>query len=229
MRLSNLSGVLVINKILMLLRPVDGGYDPVSTELAQYYTQTEWQIFNPAMVDVLEAKIGGFQGKRILDLGGGPGQFAIEFAKRGGQVTWHDISKKYFSIVQGLAKAHGVELALSLGYLEEASKFLDNPFDLVFNRICWRYCLNDFKFAKLIHDLIRPGGWGYVNSDYWLENMSATVRLRFAVNAHTGIKIGHIIPPPGRLEKYFRGFGDLDVEVTSHPPKEHLFLNKRIG
>jgi SAM-dependent methyltransferase len=180
------------------------------------------------MVDVLEAKVGGFQGKRILDLGGGPGQFAVEFAKRGGLVTWHDISKHYSLIVEELAKANGVELALSLGYMEEASKFVGHPFDLVFNRICWMYCVNDFEFAKLIHDLIRPGGWGYVNSDYWIENMAASLRFRYAINAHTGIKIGHIIPPPGRLEKYFRGFGDLDVEVVVNPPKENLFLNKRI-
>ena len=216
----------MINQILMRLRPVEAGYDPVPLEHARSYTQTEWEIFNPAIVNVLEARIGGFEGKRILDLGAGPGQFAIEFAKRGGKVTWHDISRNYRAIVQDLAAAQGVELAYSLGYLEEASRLLDHPFDLVFNRICWIYCANDFAFARLIHGLIRPGGWGYVNSDYWLENMDRLTRFRLAVNTHTGIKLGHIIPPRGRLEKYFRGFG-LEVEVdASRPPKEHLFLHK---
>lgn len=216
----------MINKLLMKLRPVGGGYDPVPADHARYYTQTEWRTFNPTMVNILEARIGGFEGKRILDLGAGPGQFAIEFAKRGGKVTWHDISRNYLAIVKDLASAHGVDLDYSLGYLEEASRLMDHPFDLVFNRICWIYCANDFEFAKLIHDLIRPGGWGYVNSDYWLEKMDPLTKFRLAVNAHTGIKLGHIIPPQGRLEKYFRGFG-LEVEVDdTQPPKEHLFLHK---
>ena len=146
----------MINQLLMRLRPVGGGYDPVPLVHARSYTRTEWAAFNPAMVDVLEARIGGFEGKRILDLGAGPGQFAIEFAKRGGKVTWHDISRNYLAIVKDLAATLGVELEYSLGYLEEASRLLDHPFDLVFNRICWIYCANDYAFARLIHGLIRP-------------------------------------------------------------------------
>jgi SAM-dependent methyltransferase len=211
----------------MKLRPVAGGYDPVPLDHARRYTQTEWEHFNPVMVDTLEEKLGGFAGKRILDLGGGPAQFSIEFAKRGGVVTWHDVSRNYLSIVQELARTHGVVLNYSLGYLEEASRLVSEPFDLVFNRICWIYCTNDFRFARLIHDLIRPGGWGYINSDHALAVMGPLYRFRLAVNARTGIKLGHVVPPAGRLEQVFRGFGDLDVEARVVPPKEHIFLKKQ--
>ena len=218
----------MINELLMKLRSVERGYDPVPAEHARQYTQTEWGLFNPSVVDTLETKIGGFEGKRILDLGAGPAQFSIEFARRGGKVTWHDISRNYLAIVKELAAEHGVELEYSLGYMEEAARLLDRPFDLVFNRICWMYCANDFAFARLIHGLIRPGGWGYINSDYrFKDEVGALTRFRIAVNAKTGIKLGHIIPPPGRLEKYFRGFG-LEVEVDVRPPKEQIYLHKPV-
>jgi len=216
----------LINYFLQKLRPIAGGFDPVALGHAQWYTKTEWDIFNPVMVDVLEEKLGGFAGKRILDLGGGPGQFAIEFAKRGGEVTWHDVSRNYQSIVQDLARAHGVEIRFSLGYLEEAIRLRDEPFDLVFNRICWIFCAKDSEFARIIHELIRPGGWGYINSDYWVPAMGAFDQFRSAVNAYMGLKLGHVVPPAGRLERLFRSFGDLEVDVDVRPPKEHLFLRK---
>jgi SAM-dependent methyltransferase len=217
----------VINTLLMKLRPVAGGYDPVPVTHVREYAKKSWDMFNPGVVDELEARMGGFQGKRVLDLGAGPGQYAIEFARRGAAVTWHDISRNYMELVQELARENGVRLDFSLGYLEEAERLVDRPFDLVFNRICWMYCLNDYRFARLFHDLVRPGGWGYVNSDYHVAGMGAVWRLRFEMNRWTGWKLGHIIPPRGRLEKYFRGFGDMDVEVQEAPPKEQLFLRRR--
>jgi hypothetical protein len=47
------------------------------------YGAGEWQALNDASLDVLdelEQCIGRFQRKRILALGGGPGQYSIAFA-----------------------------------------------------------------------------------------------------------------------------------------------------
>ncbi|MGH8511738.1 MAG: hypothetical protein ACREU8_10280 [Gammaproteobacteria bacterium] len=70
-------------------RPEEG-WDPVPLEHAVKYGAGEWQAVNDAVLDELEQWIGGFGGKRILDLGGAPGQYSIAFAKRGGEVTWHE-------------------------------------------------------------------------------------------------------------------------------------------
>jgi SAM-dependent methyltransferase len=216
----------MINQWRAKRRPVAGGFDPIDRDYALKYAQGEWSSFSPALIDLIEDKIGGLSGKRVLDLGAGPGQYAVEFAKRGAQVTWHDISRNYESIAQAQAAAHGLEMAFSLGYLEEADRLLGAPFDLVFNRICWFYCMNDKKFARLVHNLIRPGGWGFIEN--FMNPPHGVRRMRYWLNAWTGIKVGYPPPPPGRLKRLFEHFPDLAVEmsvVSSH--NERYFLAKR--
>lgn len=216
----------MINKLLMKLRPVEGGYDPIPSEYAQSYANGEWDQFNPVLVDILEERLGGFAGKRILDIGAGPGQHAVTFARRGAQVTWHDISRNYMEFAKAKAASFNVEMEFSLGYMEEAARFQDRPFDLVFNRICWSYCLNDANFARVVHGLIRPGGHGYI--DNFVSPDQAFFRPRYWLNAATGIKVGHPYPPPGRLERLFLAFGDLDLEVMHRSAtNERLFLTRQ--
>ncbi|MDR3670278.1 MAG: class I SAM-dependent methyltransferase [Holophaga sp.] len=216
----------MINTILMKLRPVAGGFDPVSAGGARRYADYEWDHFSPGLVDELELRVGGLAGKRVLDLGGGPGQYAIEFARRGARVTWHDISRNYLAVARDRAAAQGAELEFNLGYLEEAARYLDQPFDFIFNRICWYYCVNDAAFARLVHGLMRPGGQAYI--DNFIHQAPGRFKPRYWLNAMAGVKIGHPVPPPGRLEKLFRSFGDLDQEVLQRTPRsERLLLTRR--
>jgi 2-polyprenyl-3-methyl-5-hydroxy-6-metoxy-1,4-benzoquinol methylase len=215
----------LINRILMKLRPVEGGFDPISARGALSYAEFEWSRVSAGLVDELEWRVGGFAGKRVLDLGGGPGQYAIEFARRGARVTWHDISRNYLALARDRAAAQGARLDFNLGYLEQAARYLDQPFDLVFNRICWYYCVNDTQFARLVHGLIRPGGRAYI--DNFIHHLPGGFKPRYWLNAVTGVKIGHPVPPPGRLEKLFLGFGDVDLEVLQRTPRsERLFLTR---
>jgi 2-polyprenyl-3-methyl-5-hydroxy-6-metoxy-1,4-benzoquinol methylase len=215
----------LINKILMKLRPVAGGFDPVSATGALRYAEFEWAHFSPGLVDELELRLDGLAGKRVLDLGGGPGQYAIEFARRGAQVTWHDISRNYLAVARDRAAALGVELEFNLGYLEEAARYLDQPFDFVFNRICWYYCVNDSEFARLVHGLVRPGGQAYI--DNFIHHLPGGFKPRYWLNAVAGVKIGHPVPPPGRLERLFLAFGDMDLEVLQRSPRSERLLLTR--
>jgi 2-polyprenyl-3-methyl-5-hydroxy-6-metoxy-1,4-benzoquinol methylase len=214
----------VINQILMKMRPADR-FDPVSAQVAGKYAEFEWSNFNSGLVDDLERRVGGLQGKRVLDLGAGPGQYAVAFAQRGARVTWHDVSRNYLALARSRAEARGVELGFSLGYLEEAARYLERPFDLVFNRICWYYCADDSRFAGLVRGLVRPGGWAYI--DNYIRRTGG-FKPRYWLNACTGLKLGHPVPPPGRLERLFGAFGDLELEVIQRSAgNERLFLTRR--
>ena len=215
----------MINKLLMKLRPVAGGYDPVGAEGAERYAEAEWANFNAGLVDDLELRLGGLKGKRVLDLGAGPGQYAVEFARRGAQVTWHDPSRNYLGVARDKAAALGVGLEFQLGYLEEAARYLDRPFDFVFNRICWYYCADDAEFAALIHGLIRPGGSAYI--DNFINRTPGRFKPRYWLNAVAGLKIGHPVPPPGRLEQLFRRFGDLGLEMIHRSSRSERLLITR--
>jgi SAM-dependent methyltransferase len=190
------------------------GWDPVSSEYAASYAETEFQHYDGgAFIDGVEKLTGPFKGKRILDLGAGPGAHSIEFMKRGAaQTVWHDVSSVYQKIAQQKAQDARVSIEFSIGYLEDAVKFVKAPFDLVFNNICWNYCIDDKAFAKIFFRIIKPGGKGYIRTDKRIGYK--TWRWRF--NQYIGIKIGHCASPVGRIPSLFRKLGakEIHYEIT---------------
>ncbi len=204
------------------------GWDPVPPEHAVKYGAAEWQVVNDDVLDELEKWTGGFQGKRILDLGGGPGQYSIAFAKRGGDVTWHDVSQIYRSMAQEKANTFAVadKIHFSLGYLDEAPKLLPDPCDLVFNRGCWNYGFSDRSFAEVVYRMVRHGGYGYVDTNHSgskRDELSTSSLFRTWLNDALAIKIGHPFPPHGRLARLFLRYPLKRLVVDYQSP-----LNDRI-
>lgn len=201
----------IFNYLHALNHRPETGWDPVPSEHAERYAQLEWGKYYPTnvyrQVDLLGSRIGGLEGKRVLDLGGGPGHYSVGFAQRGASVTWHDISQKYLSIVREYAEKHAVNIELSLGYLEDAKGFLDSPFDLVFVRGCWYCCMRDRSFAKLVYRLVKPGGAGYIHSPHFDTKGNSFVQLKYILNKHLWFKIGHPHPPPGRIANLIHACG----------------------
>jgi 2-polyprenyl-3-methyl-5-hydroxy-6-metoxy-1,4-benzoquinol methylase len=197
----------MINQIHARLHRPETGWDPVPADHVRTYAQVEWsQGAREDLLDELDRWVGGLAGKRVLDLGGGPGQYSVAFAKREAQVTWYDISRMYREIAEERAREHGVQLQFALGYLDEAAKRLGAQFDLVFNRICWNYGWHDASFAQVLFGLVRPGGVGYVDtthSDWHRDTLSLSAAVRNWLNETLAIKIGHPFPPHGRLAALF--------------------------
>lgn len=188
------------------------GYDPVPLAYAQKYTDFEFKKVDSELVNKIGAFSNGFANKTLLDLGAGPGQYSIEFAKQGALVTWHDISKNYLEIASQKSRGEKMNIKFSLGYLESAQ----GKFDILFNRICWYYCINDYKFAGLIYSLVNSGGYGYiiVNNENWLFNKLKTEKwikrvylsINFWLNDFFDIKFIHIHPSHKKLKKVFSQF-----------------------
>ena len=189
-----------INLLHSLVHRVQDGWDPISPEHAEQYSDLEWTQVDTSLVKKLSDFAGGLEGKRVLDLGGGPGQYSVLFAKSGARVTWHDVSRQYERIARRRAEANQTELEFSLGYLEETAKFGPNSFDLVFCRISWYYCRSDRSFARLIYTLIKPGGVGHVQCHTAaFSKPKGLRRLQHELNARLWWKIGHPVPPHGRI------------------------------
>ena len=200
----------MINWLFSQAQRPERGWDPVPAEHARHYSRSEWQGVNEPLLAQLDDWVGGLAGKRVLDLGGGPGQYSIAFARRGAQVTWFDVSRNY----QALAQAKAAELLVAdavqfrLGYLDDAPTLLGETYDLVFNRICWYYGRGDRSFADVVYRLVRPGGCGYIdttNSLFNADQLSASARMRTWLNAACSIKIGHPYPPRGRIARLLLG------------------------
>lgn len=195
----------MINRLHSVFFRPENGWDPVPAAHAERYAEGEWRAIDTTLVDRLETWLDGFAGKRVLDLGGGPGQYSVGFAVRGADVTWHDVSRRYLDIARAHARARRVAVEFSLGYMEEARRFLDRPFDLVFSRIAWSYCMSDAPFSRLVYGLVKPGGVGYVdtNTPAFVRDMSLRLRTVHWLNAALRIKVGHPYPPHGRIAHLF--------------------------
>jgi 2-polyprenyl-3-methyl-5-hydroxy-6-metoxy-1,4-benzoquinol methylase len=190
------------NTLHALLHRPEKGWDPMPGEYAEKYAAVEWGKLNGTLIDQLEQQIDGFQGKRVLDLGGGPGQYSVAFAQRGAEVMWHDVSRNYMRIAERHAATVGVKLKFSLGYMEEAKKFIAHPFDLVFNRICWYYCRNDWEFARLIYGLVKPGGAAYIDTNNTeFADISGRKKIIYFLSNRLAWKVGHPFPPRGRIAR----------------------------
>jgi SAM-dependent methyltransferase len=196
----------MINKLHSLVRRVESGWDPISIKYALSYS-SRLGVVDARVVTVVENWLGGFDNRSVLDLGGGPGHYAVEFARRGARVTWHDPSRNYARIVQERAALAGVEIECSLGYLEAACKFKRNPFSLVFCRRSWCYCIDERKFAGLLYNLVAPGGVVYIECDTpEASTPTGWTYLRSIAYLRLGVRIGHPFPKHGRIARLMQRY-----------------------
>lgn len=194
-----------VNYLHSLVHRVEAGWDPISPDYARGYAELAWNERRVELVDQLESELQGLEGKRVLDLGGGPGQYSVLFAQRGAEVTWHDVSREYEQIARNRALAAGVELRFSLGYLEDSERFGSEPFDLVFCRVCWYYARNDRTFSRILYSVVKPGGVGYIECNTpAFARPRGFRRLQYALNEFLWWKIGHPYPPHGRIAELIR-------------------------
>lgn len=205
----------MINYLFSRVQRPERGWDPVPADYAAGYAEQQWGVDTRAAVDALEARIGPLAGRRVLDLGGGPGHYTHEFASRGARVTWHDVSATYRGIARNRLGPAADRVEWSLGYLEDAAR-LGPAFDLVYNRICWYYCMSDRHFARIVHGLVRPGGWAYIVTPY-LDAAGQRAGLRHRargwLNERLALKIGHPYPTERLFRRVWRALETRQFEL----------------
>ena len=85
----------MINQIYQLIHRPESGWDPVPVSYAKKYASRVYKSDIDELFAFLDNFIPDYKNMRILDLGGGPGDFSIEFAKRKANVVWYDVSHNY--------------------------------------------------------------------------------------------------------------------------------------
>ena len=71
-------------------------------------------------------------GDAVLDIGGGPGQYSVHYAKQGHPVTLLDLSPENVRYAKQKARQYGVRIAALQGNALDLSRFPDASFDVVF-------------------------------------------------------------------------------------------------
>lgn len=216
----------MINRLHALLFRPESGWDPVPAAHVETYSAYEWSHVDELLVSEIEEWAGGLAGKRVIDLGAGPGHYSAAFARRGADVTWHDVSRRYLNLASARTTAAGLKVHYSLGYLESAARFEAEPFDLLFNRGCWNYSMSDSRFARLLYRLVKPGGHGFVYTPF--NPGGAASPLRRAQNwlYDSGIvKVGHPFPRRGVMQSHMRRL-PIEIFDKSTANVDRIFFKK---
>jgi SAM-dependent methyltransferase len=212
----------MINYLHSLFHRPEKGWDPVPPSHAEAWTTHQPPTDNT--LQWIRARIGELRGKTVLDLGGGPGYYAVAFAQAGAKTTWFDISRIYEKIARKRSEDAHVHVEFAIGYLEEAVR-LGRAFDLVFINLCWYYCMNDRRFARIVYSLVNAGGAGYIASPWDTgAKLSITRRLLAGLNDRLGIKIGHPFAGHRRITDLFNRFPLDELHADYRTPGHDIVL-----
>jgi len=114
------------------------------------------------------------------------------------------------------ASANGAHVSFTLDYMDYALRIHGaNSFDIVVNRICWYYCMNDRRFASVIMDILKPGGVAIIDNYIPIAHRRG---WKYTLNRLTGIKIGHPFPAPGVVPALFARLRPSRLEVINTGP-----------
>jgi ubiquinone/menaquinone biosynthesis C-methylase UbiE len=107
-------------------------FDLGQIELMTPADETMWQRDLGRSLRVTFEWLGDLQGRRVLELGCGPGDYTIMMARRGAQVTAVDIAPASLAITRRRALANQLEQAIQTSWMAaETLSFPAETFDLV--------------------------------------------------------------------------------------------------
>jgi len=106
------------------------------------------------------------------------------------------------------------------GYLDEIGSVTKRKYDALFVNICWYYCMNDFSFARALIDVLAPTGVIFVRetTEVFDTSPSKKRKLAYWLNRHFRWKVGHVMPPRGRIEAAFLRLGTHEVSADYRDP-----------
>lgn len=217
----------MINWLHSVLHDPRRGWDPIAADYASAYSETAH--CNLSVVDLFEQAIGGCHNKRIVDLGSGPGHYAAEFARRGAEVTCLDVSATYLAMVDRRMQSAGLRANLVLGYMDHVTRLTSGGFDGAFSNVSWYYCMNDLSFARKVLAALKPGGVALIRTTIEaFDHRHSRVRdLVYWLNGKIYLKVGHPLPPRGRVAFAFRRLGGCEVDVDYTNPESDLVLARK--
>ena len=100
-------------------------------------------------------------GDSILDVGGGPGHYAVHFARAGHDVTLVDLSRENVRFAKKKARQYGVYFTAMQGDALDLSRFQDSSFDQVFLMGPLYHLMNEDARIRAVEEakrVLKPGG-----------------------------------------------------------------------
>lgn len=130
--------------------------------------------YPPSFFRRLEALELGLPGCRLLDLGTGTGNLALEFARRGCKVTGVDVSQEQIEAARTRAASDGLPVDFRVAPAEETG-LPEGSFELLTASQCWLY-FDETRVIPHVKALLVPDGRLLTCHLCWLARLDPIVR-----------------------------------------------------
>jgi SAM-dependent methyltransferase len=203
--------------------PGEPYFEPIGDTLGRAYLRYNFTKGSGQEVGFLLEVIGPGDGRRLLDVGCGPGRLAVPLAAAGWSVTGIDISQGFLDIAAEEARKAGVPMSL---FQADARQMpFDDEFDVVLSICQGGFGLmgkDDDLILKRMMESARPGGFVIVSA------FSAYFAAREQRDAHLDADAGVVqevmkVKDPAGAEHSF------DAWTSVYTPRELRLLALGVG
>lgn len=201
----------MFNILLSKFQNPKKGFDPISKQYAKKYFEDTYRLkgrIDKNLLTLLKKTIE-IKGKRVVDLGAGPGQYTLLLAKEGADVHYHDISHNFVKLAIEKANEEGYSFTHTVDYIDN----VNGPYDVIFNRGAFNYCFDDKKFVNILYNQLNIGGiyFGILVNENQVFSAKKTplfskktlLYIQFWLNDIFNIKIGHPFTSKRKIKKIF--------------------------
>ena len=156
---------------------------------------------------------------RVIDVGGGPGRYAVELARRGYEVTLVDLSPRLAAIALAMGEREGVAIDGTEGDARDLSRFADESFDAVLLLGPLYHLFTDEDRRGAVDEAWRvlcPGGVLFAAALLryapmrWAAKHDPELLVREPDAARAILEDGLLVPPGQFVDAYCMNPGDLE-------------------
>jgi ubiquinone/menaquinone biosynthesis C-methylase UbiE len=137
---------------------VPASFDDQVASYQRWYATPLGQLADRVEKAAIFALLPNLQGLRVLEVGCGTGNIALELARRGAVLVGLDVSGPMLVTAQNEARQHGLPLALLSGEAA-ALPFPKHSFDGVISILALDFMAHRPKVLREIVRVLRPGGF----------------------------------------------------------------------
>ena len=139
---------------------VDRNFDDLAARFSRtIYATPRGQLRLLALAQDFNDLAIPLEGATVLDIGGGQGQFSLQLAKQGANISLCDVSQEMLTLAQDLFAAENIPVNSQCCSLQATDSVFPHEYDIVLNHAVLEWLEHPFDALPQLAARVRPDGW----------------------------------------------------------------------